>query len=243
MVEKSNDNRNFRLALPKKGRLKDDFDSVFAATGLTLEKQDIRHDFGMIYDSKGLISPFETVIQRPGDALANLSAGVVDLAVVGLDCCVEFNAAAAPDVAPLHIKTILPTVSRCALCIAGPDHVHCETPGDLHGRRIATTFPALLQRWLDNHNVTDCTIIERGGGVEDTIRLGLADVICDLVQSGASLKANGLEIKFRVLESSAALIARPGVWSQAQSQIAEALINRVQSQASPCALPAQALHL
>lgn len=225
MAQNINQDRPFRLVVPKKGRLREDFDRVMNPAGLVLEKDDPRQDFGIMRDSRGAMAAVETLIQRPKDALDSLVAGIADLAVVGRDTLLEFQAATfQTDMgANLRVAATLNDVSRCAICIAAPEGDGITQAGDLQGLRIATSYPALLRGWLAAQGVAGVAIIERQGGVEDTIRLGLADAICDVVQSGQSLRANGLAVKFRLMESCAVVVSRDDVPRAPET----ALLNRL----------------
>jgi ATP phosphoribosyltransferase len=139
--------------------------------------------------------------------------GSAEMAVVGLDTLLEFNAAAQNRNAPapgLAIALRLPGVSACGLHIAAPASLALDTPRDLSGLRIATSYPELLAAWVREKKAGSARIVVREGGVEDTIRLGMADAICDVVQSGESLRANGLAKKFMICGSSAVVVTRAG---------------------------------
>lgn len=235
MSKLTNQDRDFRLVLPKKGRLKDDFNAVMNPAGLSVEKTDIRLDFGSMRDETGDIPAFETLLQRPADALLTLQAKAADMAVIGLDTYLEFNAAARlqGQIPNLRIEKTLKGISPCALWIAGRKEETLDTPEDLQGLRIATAYPALLRDWLQQRNINDVEIIARDGGLEDTIRLGLADAICDVVQTGASLKANGLEAKFRVAESCAVVVTRNDPLTARQASLGAAFLERVQRTLEP----------
>lgn len=238
----TNKDRDFRLVLPKKGRLKDDFAAVMNPAGLRVEKADIRLDFGTMRDERGALPPFETLLQRPGDALQTLEGRAADMAVIGLDTYLEFNAAAralgrTPN---LQIEKTLKPVSPCTLWIAGREEDGLDCPEDLQNLRVATAYPNLLRDWLDRRNIKGVDIIARDGGLEDTIRLGLADAICDVVQTGASLKANGLDAKFRVAESCAVIVTRNDDLTTRQAALGAAFMARVKQVLEPETIPAAA---
>ena len=208
------ENRLYRVILPKKGRLKEDFDKAMDLTELGVVKENSRLDYGMLTDSQKpyyLDSRIEVLMQRPADAIDTILRGKAEIAVIGLDTLAEFNAAAAnKGEAPLPVSVLqrLPGVSACRLCIAAPRALVLTDAADLSGLRIATSYPETLKAWLKDNNVEGVTVIERDGGLEDTIRLDIADAVCDMVQTGESLRINGLEEKFEIGESAAALITR-----------------------------------
>jgi ATP phosphoribosyltransferase len=81
-------------------------------------------------------------------------------------------------------------------------------PQSLRGRRIATTYPFLLERYLREEDIR-ADIVTLSGAVEIAPRLGRADLICDLVSTGSTLQANHLREVQTVLESHAVLIRTP----------------------------------
>ncbi|VTN10199.1 ATP phosphoribosyltransferase [Raoultella terrigena] len=87
----------------------------------------------------------------------------------------------------------------CRLSLATPADERWDGPAALDGKRIATSYPHLLKRYLDQKGISfkSCLL---NGSVEVAPRAGLADAICDLVSTGATLEANGLrevEVMFR----------------------------------------------
>ncbi len=95
--------------------------------------------------------------------------------------------------------------AKCALKIAVPHHSQIQSIEDLEGERIATSYPHSLKQFLCKHQIP-CSIITINGSVEIAPELGLADAICDLVQTGSTLKEHGLNPIFTVFESQALLI-------------------------------------
>jgi len=82
--------------------------------------------------------------------------------------------------------------------------------GDLAGLRIATSFPGLVERHLAGHGVA-ATVIRLDGAVETAVRLGVADVIADVVETGTTLRSAGLEVVGEpILVSEAVLVRRAG---------------------------------
>src|SRR5690606_7312115 len=97
---------------------------------------------------------------------------------------------------------------RCRLSIAVPEGVEYKGVTSLRGKRIATTYPNILARYLREHDV-EAEIVTLSGAVEIAPRLGRADFICDLVSTGSTLAANRLWEAETILESQAAIIATP----------------------------------
>ena len=195
-----------RIIIPKKGRLSAAFAEAMEKDGLRLEKDNPRHDYGTLRDTQNTLQNVEALTMRSTDALRALAAGAADMAVVGLDMLREFNAHN-PALRGARVDAL--GLTPCALFIAAPVNSTVSAPQDLQGLRIATSFPGVLAAWLTDNNVTGVTVVECEGGVEDMVRLGLADVVCDLVETGGTLAANGLEKRMKVLDSQAVLVSAP----------------------------------
>lgn len=195
-----------RIIIPKKGRLSAAFADAMEKSGLRVEKDNARHDYGTLRDAQNTLQNVEALTMRSTDALRALAAGAADMAVVGLDMLREFNAHN-PALRDAHIDRL--GLTPCGLFIAAPVDSAVAAPQDLQGLRIATSFPGVLATWLADNNVTGAAIVECEGGVEDMVRLGLADVVCDLVETGGTLAANGLEKRMKVLDSEAVLVSAP----------------------------------
>ena len=115
----------------------------------------------------------------------------------------------------------------CRLSLATPADEPWDGPAALDGKRIATSYPHLLKRYLDQKGISfkSCLL---NGSVEVAPRAGLADAICDLVSTGATLEANGLrevEVMFR---SKACLIQRDGEMADSKQQLIDRLLTRIQ---------------
>lgn len=230
------------IAIPKKGRLCADFNAIMEKAGFSFEAAGARRDLGALNDDTGALSAFKALSARPADALLYVQNGVMDMAVVGLDTLVEFSAAAGDlcgqgrgmdTRAPrgIDIVATLP-ISQCAMMIATPLDRRLNTLEDLEGLRIATSFPATLQSWLDLKGIRGVSIITLDGGVEESVGLGLADAVCDLVQSGKTLAANGLAPNIKLFDSAAVLVRASGGTDNAKEQALDALTQRLSAAAS-----------
>jgi ATP phosphoribosyltransferase len=225
-----NNSRNTAsIAIPKKGRLCADFNKVMEKAGFTFEPTAARRDLGTLSDDNGALPDFRALSARPADALLYVQRGVMDMAVVGLDTLVEFSANA-KSACGIDIVATLP-ISQCAMMIATPVNQRLQSLDELSGMRIATSFPATLQSWLDSKGVQDVEIITLDGGVEESVGLGLADAVCDLVQSGATLAANGLAPNIKLYDSAAVLVRARGQNDAAKSDMLDALTNRIDAAA------------
>lgn len=217
-----------RFVVPKKGRLKQDFASIMNEADLLTEKAGDRLDYGTLQDDRADIAPVEYLDQRPSDAIENLDIGIADMAVVGLDVYEEKRCEAALRGEQLNTRVVASfNASACGLYIAAPSALKIQEPADLQGKRIATSYPNALRKWLNDNKVNGVKIIARDGGIEDYVRLGVADMVCDVVDTGGTLKANGLTPSLKLFDSTAVLIQRTGQWSEVQTQAAQQIKTRL----------------
>ena len=154
--------------------------------------------------------PLDLLFVRDDDIPDLVQQDVCDLGLVGLNVVEEQRLAFGarhPGGSLFEIVRRL-DFGRCRLSIAVPDGFEYRGPGSLAGRRIATTYPHCLERFLAAHAV-DAEVVVLSGSVEIAPRLGRADLICDLVATGATLAANHLREAQVVLESQAVLIRTP----------------------------------
>ncbi|QQE80198.1 ATP phosphoribosyltransferase [Alicyclobacillus sp. SO9] len=145
------------------------------------------------------------LLAKPADVPTYVHFGVADMGVVGKDVLLESDS---------DIYELLDLeVARCALCVAGPPEERDKRP-----RRIATKYPKLAEQYFRSQGVA-IDIVPLSGSIELAAVIGLTDRIFDLVQTGKTLAANGLEVFDRVRESSARLIANRGSYRLKRQQI------------------------
>lgn len=207
------------LAVQKKGRLFEGSEELWKRAGVKLA-----------YARDALLRraenmPLDIMFIRDDDIPNFVASGACDYGIVGENVLYEI-AARSPRVAKLEVALKL-GFARCKLKLAAPKDGAIRTVGDLEGKTIATTYPGLTERFLEERGVK-AEIIEMGGSVEVAPRMGIADAICDLVSSGATLEANGLEAFETVLESEAVLIKGPKARENGAAETAEVLIERFQ---------------
>ncbi|WP_281351082.1 ATP phosphoribosyltransferase [Microlunatus speluncae] len=182
-----------RIAVPNKGAL-----SAAAAEMLREAGYAQRHDSKdlVLYDEANGVEFFYL---RPKDVAVYVGEGVLDLGITGRDIMLE-SGAAATEVMQLGFGA-----SRFRF--AGPAGSGLDVAG-LDGLRLATSYPGLVGRYLAERNVT-ARLIELDGAVESSIRLGVADAIADVVETGTTLRQAGLELfGDPILTSEAVLITR-----------------------------------
>lgn len=144
--------------------------------------------------------PIDLLLIRDDDIPALLFDGLCDGGIVGENVLLE-AALANPG---KNYVILQPLGScRCRLSIAVPESFDYRGPGCLDGKRIATSYPLLLKKYL-NENKLSAECLSLSGSVEVAPRMGMADAICDLVSSGQTLEENKL-IEVETLLNSQAL--------------------------------------
>jgi ATP phosphoribosyltransferase len=185
-------NATLRLALAK-GRLYEQAVERLAAAGIHVAT-DAGRKLLIPTSDAGL----EIIIVKPGDVPVYVESGAADLGVTGTDVLRE---SAADVLEPLDLA-----FGGCRLVVAAPDHTPYPTLA--HGRtpRVATKYPRLARAHFSAMGRA-VEVIMVGGSVEVAPLLGLSDWIVDLVDTGNTLRANGLTEREIILQSTAVLVA------------------------------------
>ena len=204
--------RRFRLALPSKGRLHDPVLDLMRGAGFELEGN------GRALYAQCSQWDVEVLFTRAEDMPAWAVDGAVEAAVAGRDQVLE-GGAGLEELVPLGF-------GRCSLQVAVPaDGV--ATVEELDGGRVATSHPRITAGYFAGRGMQVETVAVRGS-VELAPRLEAAEAVCDLVQSGETLRQNGLRPIATVLESEAVLVARPDLDDE-QRRVADELATVVRS--------------
>jgi ATP phosphoribosyltransferase len=215
------DDTRLKLAVQKSGRLTDPSLDLLLRCGLKISRG---KDQLMAY---GENMPLDVLFVRDVDIPDLVLEDVCDLGLVGLNVLdvkrLELAAAGAK-ARFQQIRTL--DFGRCRLSIAVPDGVSYEGASSLRGKRIATTYPFMLARYLRERDV-QAEIVTLSGAVEIAPRLGRADLICDLVSTGSTLQANHLREVETVLESYATLIRTPLQLPPEKDEWVERLLMRI----------------
>ena len=231
----------FRLILPDQKRLREAFNSVLAQAGFTYSKPSSRAASGITRDQSGLLPDLETYEFRSEAALDWLADGAADLAIVGQDTLMERAATPGAGAGPKSLLS-LERISACSMWIAAKPEMYIENIKDLESMRIATSYPELLQQILDKQGVRAGRILAQKGGVESTITAGRADAILEIVQTGESLKQNGLVKKLPLFHSCAQLVRSPESNSRMRENLVEAFTGRINDALQPRPLIAARLN-
>jgi ATP phosphoribosyltransferase len=204
------------IAIQKSGRLADRSLELLRSADLSVLKG---HN-DLLYRVEN--QPIDLLRLRDDDIPTLVGDGVADLGVVGRNVLEEH--VYANDARP---EVVMPLgFGRCDLKIAIPKGSTYDGPDALHGLRIATSYPNLLRRFLDDRGL-DADIVTMRGAVEVAPRLGVAQAICDLVSTGATLEANGLKAVDTVFKSEAVLIRAPRQLSPDLDALARSVTRRL----------------
>lgn len=192
-----------KVAIQKSGRLTDQSLDLLARCGLKYSRG---KDQLVCY---GENMPLDVLLVRDDDIPDLVEEDVCDLGVVGLNVVEEQRLALeARGVKASFEQVGILDYGRCRLSIAAPEDVPYAGPHSLEGKRIATTYPHILARFLAQRDIT-AKVVTLSGAVEIAPRLGRADFICDLVSTGSTLVANHLREVEVVMESQAVILRTP----------------------------------
>ena len=201
------------IAIQKSGRLLDDSLQLLRDCGLKIETSN-----GAL---KSEVSnfPLEILFLRNSDIPQYIIDGVVDLAIVGENLLIEKGG---------DIDSLLPLgFSKCKVSLAVPKSSEILCVKDFEGKKIATSYPVTLQKYLDENNV-NADIHTISGSVEIAPNIGLADGICDIVSSGNTLFMNGLKELEVILRSQAVLVSNSNL-STSKKGILDKLLFRIKA--------------
>jgi len=172
--------------------------------------------------------PVDILLVRDDDIPALVRDDVCDLGIAGLNVVEEkrLQFLEENDAEPFRVVRQL-DYGQCRLCFAYPEGGAFDTVQDLAGRRVATTYPRIVNRYLRDHDI-DARVIEFSGAVEIAPGMGRADAICDLVSTGTTLRANKLREGEVVLESHAMLLQTPVEVPEEKAEWIGRLLQRVE---------------
>lgn len=182
-----------RIGLPK-GRVFDAAQALFSRAGVDLSS--VTRNGRMLVHPIELegIGPAEVLLLRGSDVAAYVEGGVCALGVAGYDTIVEQR----PDVLmPLDLD-----FGVCHMCVAAKESVD---PFELETPRIATKYPRTAADHFLAHG-TPARVVQLSGAVEIAPLVGLADAIVDIVETGETLRKNGLTVKAKLFRISSRLV-------------------------------------
>ena len=188
-----------KLAIPNKGALSEGAVKLLGEAGYRCFRSG--RELIVADDANGI----DFVFLRPRDIALYVGRGIIDLGITGRDLAADSGADVA-ELLPLNF-------GKSRFCFAAPAAKKMRVE-DLNGLRIATSYPQLLGGILKARNMA-CPVVKLDGAVEISIRLGVADAIADVVESGATLREAGLEIIGEpLMHSEALLVARDASFAE-----------------------------
>lgn len=202
-----------RIAIQKSGRLNQDSLQILKDCGISIDngKDQLK--------ASSRNFPIEVFYLRNGDIPQYLRDGVVDIAIIGENVLIEKGE-------DITIAEKL-GFSKCKVSLAIPKAVEYNSVEDFEGKRIATSYPNTVKKYLVEKGVkSDLHIIS--GSVEIAPNIGLADAICDIVSSGSTLFKNNLKEVEIMLTSEAVLAVSPKI-SDERKVLLEKLQFRIHS--------------
>lgn len=185
-----------RVAVPNKGSLSEAAAALLAEAGYRQRRE--RHELALVDTDNDV----EFFFLRPRDIATYVAGGRIDVGFTGRDLLLDNDLAeAAEEVLALDFAR---STFRFAAAPGTAATVH-----DLAGARIATSYPGLVRRHLVAHDL-DAEVVRLDGAVETAVRLGVADAVADVVETGRTLGAAGLEIFGEPILHSEAVVIRRG---------------------------------
>ena len=195
-----------RIAIQAKGRLNEESLTLFREIGIDID------DAKRKYMSRAANFPVEMLYLRDDDIPGVVANGSANLGIVGYNEVVEKGY-------DVKVEEKL-GFGGCRLSLAIPKNEEYSGPAYFKGRKIATSYPKILRKFLDDNGV-DATIEVITGSVEIAPAAGIADAIFDIVSSGSTLVANNLKEVELVLESEAVLISAGKLSAEDEAALAE----------------------
>ncbi|TKD66116.1 ATP phosphoribosyltransferase [Flavobacterium sp. ASW18X] len=202
-----------RIAIQKSGRLNEDSLDILKNCGVSIDngKDQLK--------ASARNFPMEVFYLRNGDIPQYLKDGVVDIAIIGENVLFEKGEG-------ITVAEKL-GFSKCKVSMAIPKGKQYTSFKDFEGKRIATSYPNTVNKFLEQNGVkADIHLIN--GSVEIAPNIGLADAICDIVSSGSTLFKNNLKEVEVLLKSEAVLAVSPKIDNE-RKVILDKLLFRIQS--------------
>ncbi|WP_445382228.1 ATP phosphoribosyltransferase [Robiginitalea sp. IMCC43444] len=202
-----------KIAIQKSGRLNEDSLAILKDCGISIDNGRDQ------LKAAARNFPMDVLYLRNGDIPQYLRDGVVDIAIIGENVLFEKG----EDIGVAEKLGF----SKCRVSLAVPKSDSYEGIEDLAGKRIATSYPNTVQKFMDKAGIkAELHIIN--GSVEIAPNIGLADAICDIVSSGSTLFKNNLKEVEVLYRSEAVLAVSPGIGAE-QKAILSQLQFRIQS--------------
>ncbi len=202
-----------RIAIQKSGRLSEQSLALLKESGISLANGERR----LVSSASNF--PLEILYLRDDDIPQYVADNVADLGIVGENVVME---------KALPLNTVLKLgFGKCRLSLAIPKNEDYLSSEYFNGKKIATSYPGILRKYLKDNNI-DSEIHEISGSVEIAPGIGLAHAIFDIVSSGSTLISNGLKEVEVVADSEAIMVAYQNL-SLTKQELLEKLVFRIKS--------------
>ncbi|MFY0685056.1 MAG: ATP phosphoribosyltransferase [Balneola sp.] len=212
MTRSKDSSTSLRIAIQKSGRLTDKTVSLLQGIGVEFDN----YKRNLMVKTRNF--DVELLLLRDDDIPEYVQDGICDLGFVGANERAEKNANV----------TVLRGLNygRCRLSVAVPKSSNLDSPQDFEGKTIATSYPFITGKYFEEQGV-NVKMVEISGAVEITPLLGVADAISDLVSTGGTLRANGLEELITIMESETELIQTNQELSNGKKELIEKFLVRI----------------
>ena len=210
-----------KIAIQKSGRLTEHSLDLLGRCGLSYSRG---RDQLICY---GENMPIDLLLVRDDDIPGLVQDDVCDLGFVGLNIVEEARLGMDPNSGDALFETVAELdFGHCRLSFGVPSAMDYSGPQSLQGQRVATSYPNTVKHYLSQNGI-DASVVEFSGAVEIAPSLGRADVICDLVSSGATMKAHDLVEAETILRSTASIIQTPVALPEEKREWVERLLKRI----------------
>lgn len=207
-----------RIAIQKSGRLSDGSFDLLKSCGLKVSRGKDKL-YGRVREL-----PIDVLLLRDDDIPAFVADNACDIGIVGQNVFEEERLSGEHDAPAIEVMKL--GFARCKLMLAAPKEWTFNGASMLQEKRIATSYPGLTNAWLEREGVNARAVMMKGS-VEVAPRLKIADAVCDIVSTGATLDANGLKPVAEVFDSQALLIRNAAEFSSEKQAVFDALMKRI----------------
>jgi ATP phosphoribosyltransferase len=199
--------KKIRIAIPNKGRIKQPTKDVLAGVGITILEEE------RTYVSKTSDPRFEAIFARANDIPVYVHYGAVDLGITGHDLILEREA----DV----LELLDLEYGKATLVVAVPEKSPITTVNDVPAlNRVATEFPNITRKYFEKLG-KQVEVLEVSGTAELAPKLGLAQMIVDIISSGETLRKNKLRVIDTILDSTCRLTCNKIAYRTFEKEISE----------------------
>ena len=186
--------RYITIALAK-GRLAKQTMEILKKLGITCPEMEDKDSRKLIFTNEELGLRF--FLAKANDVPTYVEYGAADIGIVGKDTIVE-EARSLYEVLDLNL-------GKCRMCVAGPESARSLLDSSLP-LRVATKYPRIAKDYFYNERHQSVEIIKLNGSIELAPIVGLSDVIVDIVETGSTLRENGLKVLCEIMPLSARMV-------------------------------------